>query len=74
MNCGVGCRGSSHLELLWLWCRPATTALIRPLAWEHPYATGAALKNETNKQTNKQKMKKKERNFLNEIPWLSMQS
>ena len=24
--------------LLWLWCRPAATALIRPLAWEPPYA------------------------------------
>ena len=30
--------------LLWLWCRPAATALIRPLAWEPPYAAGAALK------------------------------
>ena len=30
--------------LLWLWCRPAAVALIRPLAWEAPYATGAALK------------------------------
>ena len=26
--------------LLWLWCRLATTALIRPLAWEPPYAVG----------------------------------
>ena len=30
------------LALLWLWCRPAATALLRPLAWEPPYA--AALK------------------------------
>ena len=30
-------------ELLWLWHRPVATALIRPLAWEHPYATGVAL-------------------------------
>ena len=30
--------------LLWLWCRPAVTALIHPLAWELPYARGAALK------------------------------
>jgi len=30
-------------ELLWLWCRPAATALIQPLAWEPPYAAGAAL-------------------------------
>ena len=32
------------LALLWLWCRPAAAAPIRPLAWELPYATGAALK------------------------------
>ena len=25
--------------LLWLWFRPAVVALIRPLAWEPPYAT-----------------------------------
>ena len=29
--------------LLWLWCRPAATAPIRPLAWEPPYAMEAAL-------------------------------
>ena len=43
MNCGVGCRRGSYPVLLWLWRRPAATALIRPLAWEPPYATGAAL-------------------------------
>ena len=26
-----------------LWCRPAAVALIRPLAWEPPYAVAAAL-------------------------------
>ena len=31
-------------ELLWLWCRPAAADLIRPLAWEPPHASGAALK------------------------------
>ena len=30
--------------LLWLWCRPAAAALIQPLAWELPYAIGAAVK------------------------------
>ena len=25
-----------------LWCRPAATAPVRPLAWEPPYAEGAA--------------------------------
>ena len=29
--------------LLWLWLWPAAAALIRPLTWEIPYATGAAL-------------------------------
>ena len=32
------------LALLWLWRRPAAAALIQPLAWELPYAAGAALK------------------------------
>ena len=36
--------------LLWLWCRLAAAALIRPLAWELPYALGAALERKTNKQ------------------------
>ena len=29
--------------MLWLWRRLAATAPIRPLAWDPPYATGAAL-------------------------------
>ena len=40
---GVGCRRGSDPALLWLWCRPVATALIQPLAWEPPYAVGAAL-------------------------------
>ena len=50
MSCGVGCRHGSDLELLWLWCRLVATALIRPLAWEPPYAAGVAL--EKDKKTN----------------------
>ena len=53
MSCGVGCKHSSDLVLLWLWCRPATTALIRPLAWEPLYPMGTALE--------RQKTKKKEK-------------
>ena len=30
--------------MLWLGCRPAAVALIRPLAWELPYAARVALK------------------------------
>ena len=43
MSCGVGCRRGSDLALLWLWCRLAATAPIQPVAWEPPYAVGAAL-------------------------------
>ena len=42
--CGVGRRRGSYLSLLWLWPRPAATAPIGSLAWEPPYAHGAALK------------------------------
>jgi len=45
MSCSVGCpRCCLELALLWLWCRLAAAALIRPLAWELPYALGAILK------------------------------
>ena len=44
MSCGVGHRCSLDPNLLWLWCRPAAVALIRPLAGELPYAVGVALK------------------------------
>ena len=30
--------------VLWLWCRPAATAPIQPLAQELPYATDVAVK------------------------------
>ena len=42
VSCGVSCRRGSDPTLLWLWRRPVATAPIRPLAWESPYATGAA--------------------------------
>ena len=43
MSCGVGRRHGSDPALLWLWRRLAAKALIRPLAWESPYATSVAL-------------------------------
>ena len=36
----------------------AMLALIRPLAWELPYAASTALKRQKTKQTNKQKTQK----------------
>ena len=53
----LGCRHGSDPALLWLWYRPVATALIRALAWEIPYAAGAA--QETAKQINKQKKTQK---------------
>ena len=50
MSCGVGRRRGSDLLLVWLWCRPVATALIRPLAWEPTYGVGAALKNKDKKK------------------------
>ena len=50
MSCGVGRRHGLDLMLLWLWCRPEATAPIQPLAWEPPYATGAALKRQKTKK------------------------
>ena len=55
LSCGVGHRCGSDPTLLWLWHRPAAVALIRPLAWEHPYTASMALKRQKQKQTNKQK-------------------
>ena len=43
MSCDVGSRCGSDLVMLWLWCRLAAVALIRPLAWELPYALSVAL-------------------------------
>ena len=40
----VGHKLGSDPALLWLWCRTAAAAPIRPLAWEPLYARGAALK------------------------------
>ena len=54
VSCGVSRRCGLDLALLWLWHRPAATAQIRPLAWELPYALGAALKGQkTKKNKNK---------------------
>ena len=46
----VGHRCGSDLVLLWLWCRPAATAPISPLAWELPYAASVAVKRKINQQ------------------------
>ena len=50
MSCGVGGRGGSDLALLWLWLWPVATALIRPLAWEPPYAASQKTKDKRQKK------------------------
>ena len=62
MSCGVGHRQGSDPALLWLWCRPAVTALIGPLAWESPYAMEAALEKA-------KRPKKKESSFFSPYSW-----
>ena len=51
---------------LWLWYRQAATALIRPLAWEPPYAANVALKKQL------KKIKKKEFNIYSTQPCSTM--
>ena len=54
MSCDLGHRHGSDPAWLWLWHRPAAEAPIRPLAWELPYAIGAALKSKRKKKKSKQ--------------------
>ena len=58
MSCGIGYGLGLDPALLWLWCRPAATTPIRSLAWEPPYAVGAALKRQKIKLKKKIKNKK----------------
>ena len=46
MSYVVGRRCGSDPTLVWLWCRLVATAPNGPLAWEPPYAEGAALEKE----------------------------
>ena len=59
MSYGVGGRRDSDPVLLWLWCRLAATVPIEPLAWEPPYATGAALE-----KAKRQKKKKNHKSVV----------
>ena len=59
VSCGVVRRRGSDPELLWLWCRPAATALIGPLAWEPPCAMRVAQEMAKRQKKQKQKQNKK---------------
>ena len=60
MSCGVGRGGGSDPMLLWLCGGLTATAPIQPLAWEHPYAVGAALKRQKCAALKNKKQRKKE--------------
>ena len=55
VSCDVGHRHGLDPALPWLWRRLAVAAPIQPLAWEPPYAAGAALK---------KRQKSKKKNFI----------
>ena len=46
-------RWVKNTVLLWLWCRLADAGKIGPLAWELPYAAGAAPKRQKKKKKKK---------------------
>ena len=56
LSWGVGGRRGSDPTLLWLWHRLGSYSSDKPLAWEPPYAAGAAL--EKGKKTQQQQQKK----------------
>ena len=62
MSCGIGHRLGLDPMLLWLWRRLAATVLIRLLAWEPPYAVGAALEK---RQKDKKKREREIKSYSN---------
>ena len=60
MSCGVGCRRGLDLVLLWLWHRVTAVAPIGPLAWEPPYAVGAAVKRQKDEKKKKEEEEEEE--------------
>ena len=72
MSCGVGRRLgldlSLDVSLLWLWCRLAAAAPIQPLAWEPPYATGAA-QEIAKRQKRKEKKRKEKKDQTQQTDW-----
>ena len=52
--------------MLWLWRRPVATAPIQPLAWEPPYAAGAAqeIATTTTTTTKDKKTKKTKKKYI----------
>jgi len=71
VSCGVGHRRGLDLALLWLWCRLAATAPIRPIAWEPPCAKSAALKRQKKKTKNPHTTNNQSHNSNSSLDWSS---
>ena len=67
MSCGVGRRRGSDPAMLWLWCRLAATAPIRPLARQPPYAAGAAQEMVKRQKTKNKKNPKQNKKLTTQI-------
>jgi len=59
MSCGVGHRGGSEPELLWLQRRPVAAAPIQLLAWEPPHASSVALKSKKEREGGRKEERKR---------------
>ena len=69
LSCGIGHPFGSDPALLWLCCRPAAVAPIRPLAWEPPCADVALRRQKTKRKKKKKKWFEREK-FVGTL-WLS---
>ena len=67
VSCDVGHRRGLDPTLLWRWHRPVAAAPIGPLAWEPPYAAGAALEKAKDQKKKKEKKKKEKKLTPKEI-------
>ena len=75
MSCGVVCRCSSDLTLLWLWCRLAAPAPVGTLAWEPPYTEDVAQKRPKKKERTRERERERERETkLRESQLVSLQN
>ena len=69
MSCGVGCRHSSDLAMLWLWGRPVPIAPVQPLA---SICRECGPKKTKKKKKKKERKKEKEMNEVMNQPPFSM--
>ena len=70
MSWGVDHRLGWDMVMVWLW--PAAVAPVRPLVWEPPYASGAALKKTKDKKKKKKKERKKKKKTIRAVQKVKM--